>query len=449
MKYEKWSFGYWVLKQYVRFVDWIIHNKTIMLGMDNIPKDKPLVFVPNHQNALSDPMAILLNTKFQPVWLARADIFKNKTVALLLRFMKIMPVYRMRDGKDELTKNDKTFGDSIKVLKSNGVLALFPEGTHTGKRQMISHKKAAPRIIFMAEERSDENLNIQIIPIGIYYSSYWKFNRNLIVNFGLPIPANNFLEEYKENPGAATLSMRNSIYDGIDTLIINIRSKNYYNDFVQIYETYGRHFLTRQNQKYSIVNLLQSNQKLTRKLDELEVEKPKEIESLVKDVNDYNSLLKKHKVRNWLIEKSENNFLKIALNKLILIVGLPIFIFGFLLNAIPFFTINTIIRKKIKDKTFWSSFSLGLGMFLFPIIYLLELLAFSWIIPGVWLKLAFLISLPYAGKIAFKWYILFRKTAGRSRLLILQMFRKQKYDQLFISKEKLFSKIDKLISTDV
>ena len=164
MKYEKWSLGYWVLKQYVRFVDWIIHNKTIMLGMDNIPKDKPLVFVPNHQNALSDPMAILLNTKFQPVWLARADIFKNKTVALLLRFMKIMPVYRIRDGKDELTKNDKTFADSIKVLKSNGVLALFPEGTHTGKRQMISHKKAAPRIIFMAEEKSDKNLNIQIIP---------------------------------------------------------------------------------------------------------------------------------------------------------------------------------------------------------------------------------------------------------------------------------------------
>jgi len=331
MKYEKWSLGYWVLKQYVRFVDWIIHNKTIILGMDSIPKDKPLVFVPNHQNALSDPLAILLNTKFQPVWLARADIFKNKTVALLLRFIKIMPVYRIRDGKDELTKNDKTFADSIKVLKSNGVLALFPEGMHTGKRQMISHKKAAPRIIFMAEDKSEKNLNIQIIPIGIYYSSYWKFNRNLIVNFGMPIPANNFLEEYKENPGAAALSMRNSIYEGIDPLIINIRSKNYYNDFEQITEIYGRHFLARQNQKYSMVNLFKSNQKLTRKLDELEVEKPEELEVLFKDLNTFSLLLKKHKVRNWLIEKPENNFLKIALNKLILIVELPIFIFGFLL----------------------------------------------------------------------------------------------------------------------
>ncbi len=444
MKYEKWSLGYWVLKQYVKFVDWVIINKTIVIGKDNIPKDKPMIFVPNHQNALSDPLAILLNTKFQPVWLGRADIFKNKTVALLLRFIKIMPVYRIRDGKDELTKNDKTFADSIKVLENNGVLALFPEGTHVGKRQMISHKKAAPRIVFMAEEKSQKNLDIQIMPIGIYYSSYWKFNRNLIVNFGNPIPANNFLEEYKENPGAATLSMRNSIYDGIDPLIINIRSKNHYNDFEQVTEIYGRHFLARQKQKYSMVNLFKSNQKLTKKLDVLEVEKPENIEGLIKDLNTFNSLLKKHKVKNWLVEKPKNNFLKIAFNKLILLAGLPIFIYGFLLNAIPFFTIDTIIRKKFKDTTFWSSFSLGLGMFLFPIIYLFELLALSWIIPGVWLKLAFLISLPFAGKLAFKWYILFRKTTGRGRLFYYRVFNKKIYTKLITSQKLLFEKFDEL-----
>src|SRR5665811_1393827 len=97
MKYEKWSLGYYCLKQYVRFIDWIIHNKKIIVGKEKIPKNKPIVFAPNHQNALSDPMAVLLNTKFQPVWLGRADIFKNKTIAIVLKFLKIMPVYRLRD----------------------------------------------------------------------------------------------------------------------------------------------------------------------------------------------------------------------------------------------------------------------------------------------------------------------------------------------------------------
>jgi 1-acyl-sn-glycerol-3-phosphate acyltransferase len=192
MSYEKWSLGYWCLKQYVRFADWLILKKTVITGNENIPKNKPLLFAPNHQNALSDPLAVLLNTSFQPVWLARADIFKSKTVSAILKFMKIMPVYRLRDGKENLNKNDQTFSDSIKVLENNMALALFPEAAHSGKRQMLVHKKAVPRIVFMAEEKTGFNLDIQIIPTGIYYSHYWKFNRTIVVNFGEPIPVKEF-----------------------------------------------------------------------------------------------------------------------------------------------------------------------------------------------------------------------------------------------------------------
>ncbi len=130
MKYEKWSVGYWLFKEYVQFADWLIHKKIIVTGKEKIPKNKPIVFAPNHQNALSDPMAILLHTRFQPVWLARADIFKTKTITAILRFLKIMPVYRLRDGKENLAKNDETFADSIKVLKI--ILHLhFSQKPHT------------------------------------------------------------------------------------------------------------------------------------------------------------------------------------------------------------------------------------------------------------------------------------------------------------------------------
>jgi 1-acyl-sn-glycerol-3-phosphate acyltransferase len=185
MKYEKWSLGYWFLKQYVKFADWLIHKKTVITGKEKIPPNKPIVFAPNHQNALSDPMAVLLNTRFQPVWLARADIFgKSKVVDAILKFLKIMPVYRLRDGKENLDKNEQTFANSIKVLEHNFALALFPEAAHSSKRQMLVHKKAVPRIVFMAEEKTNNQLDIQIVPTGIYYSHYWKFNRTVIVNFG-------------------------------------------------------------------------------------------------------------------------------------------------------------------------------------------------------------------------------------------------------------------------
>lgn len=445
MKYEEWSLGYWLLKKYVQFADWLIYNKVIINGLENIPENKPIIFSPNHQNALSDPMAILLNTRFQPVWLARADIFKNKTAAAILRFLKIMPVYRMRDGKENLTKNDKTFSDSVKVLENNFALGLFPEAAHSGKRQMLSHKKAVPRIVFMAMKKAQNDIDIQIIPTGIYYSHYWKFNRNLVVNFGKPIRANEFTEEFKQNESAAILSMRQRIIDEMEPVVLEIKSTQHYNDFETIREIYGKHYLKRLNQKFSVLNLFKSDQKLVKKLDEIETNNPEETEKLVKQVAAFVSKLKKLKIRSWLLEKPANNFAKIALNSLMLIFGLPVFLFGFIFNAIPFFIIDTVTRKKIKDIAFWSTFFLVLGIILFPVFYLIEFFAVSWLIEGFWLKTAFLVSMPFTGKLAFRWYILFRKTVGRSRLLLLKMMHKKEYYNLVKEKELIFGKLDELI----
>jgi len=446
MKYEKWSWGYWLLKKYVQFADWLIYNRVIVNGLENIPNNKPIIFSPNHQNALSDPMAILLNTKFQPVWLARADIFKNKTAATILRFLKIMPVYRMRDGKENLAKNDETFLSSVRVLENNFALGLFPEAAHSGKRQMLVHKKAVPRIVFMAEEKAQQNLDIQIIPTGIFYSSYWKFNRNLVVNFGKPIQANEYLDEYKQSESAASLSLRQRIIDEMQSVVLDIKSTRYYNDFETIRELYGKHYLKRQNQKFSVLNLFMSDKKLVQKLDALELKNPDATEKLVQSANEYHLKIKKLKIRSWLLEKSYRNLATIGLNNLILILGFPVFLFGFIFNAIPFFTIDIITRKKIKDIAFWSTFFLSLGIILFPIFYLLEFFAVSWLIQGVWLKVAFVAALPFTGKFAFWYYILFRKTVGRGRLLNLNLFHRKEYYNLFKEKDLLYRKLDELIS---
>lgn len=352
----------------------------------------------------------------------------------------------MRDGKENLAKNDEIFLSSVRVLENNFALGLFPEAAHSGKRQMLVHKKAVPRIVFMAEEKAKNNLDIQIIPTGIYYSHYWKFNRNLIVNFGKPIRANEFLDQFKQSESAATLSLRQRILDEMQSVVLEIKSTKYYDDFESIREIYGKHFLKRQNQKNSVLNLFYSDQQLVKKLDELEENNPKITKDIVKSAKNYVSKIKKLKLRSWLLEKSDLNWLKIVLNKLILLLGFPIFLFGFIFNAAPFFIIDSITRKKIKDKGFWSTFYLVLGIILFPIFYLIEFFAVSWLFPGIWLKLAFLFAMPFSGKIAFLWYILFRKTVGRIRLFTLKIFNKTEYNNLLKEKELLFGKLDEVIS---
>jgi 1-acyl-sn-glycerol-3-phosphate acyltransferase len=447
MRYEKWSAGYWLLKQYVRFADWLILKKILITGKKNIPLNKPVIFSPNHQNALSDPLAVLLYTRYQPVWLGRADIFgKSKIVDNILRFMKIVPVYRLRDGKENLEKNEYTFDVSIKVLENNFALALFPEAAHSAKRQMLVHKKAVPRIAFMAEEKSDRHLDIQIIPAGIYYSHYWKFNRSVIINFGEPIRVSDYLDIYSRNPTAAVMAMKAKIYEALLPLVINIGSTKFYDGFERIREIYGRHFLKRQQKDFSTLNLFKSDQDLVRQLDEMEKEYPEETALLVQEVVNYSEKVERSGLRSWLLDSRPIHLPVIIGNLILLIAGLPLFLYGFIFNAIPFFLIDRVVRKKVKDKSFWSTFFLIAGIVVFPLFYLLEFLAVVWFIPGFWLKVAFLVSLPFAGKIAFKWYILLRKTIGRMRLMQLKWFRSKNYHRLMNQREQLYQKLDGLIS---
>ncbi len=104
---ERFSKRYAVLKSILKI--WhnnFFYRRVIVLGRDNIDPNDNLIFAPNHQNALMDALAVLFTLKGQPVFLARADIFKKRFIASILYSFKLLPVYRIRDGFGTLKEND-------------------------------------------------------------------------------------------------------------------------------------------------------------------------------------------------------------------------------------------------------------------------------------------------------------------------------------------------------
>src|ERR1035437_1195995 len=154
---RNWSAGYEIIRSYVKFAFWLSHKKIIVTGRQHIPKGKPIIFAPNHQNALMDPLAIACTNTYQTIWLARADIFKSKTVRSILKYLKLLPIYCIRDGKENLSNNEHVFSEVSQILKNKQTIALFPEAAHSGKRQMLPHKKAIPRIALQAEDQNHFN----------------------------------------------------------------------------------------------------------------------------------------------------------------------------------------------------------------------------------------------------------------------------------------------------
>jgi len=156
----KHSYTWDVLMPYYRFVlrD-VFFKECIIIGRENIPPPGTPVFViANHQNSVNDALLIVSMFKDfrQPVSLARGDFFKNDLVAKILRFWRVMPTYRAKDGgTSDIKKNMETFQIASDILKNGGVIVMFPEAMHQQRRILGTFKKGVPRICFGAEEVAD------------------------------------------------------------------------------------------------------------------------------------------------------------------------------------------------------------------------------------------------------------------------------------------------------
>ena len=222
-----------LLATYIFFMHRLFYKSIVVVGKEHIPAKGPVIFAPNHQNALMDPLAVLFANRMQTVFLARADIFRKPLLRKIFTWMKILPVYRIRDGKENLQNNEQSFDLAIEVLEHGQSIGIFPEAAHSDKRSLLPLKKGVPRVAFLAEEKNNFGLGLQIVPVGIYYSRYYNMGGVLHVRFGEPIKVDQFQKDYVENSQKAHLKLRDAIAEGIKPLAIDISKKGWY----EIYES--------------------------------------------------------------------------------------------------------------------------------------------------------------------------------------------------------------------
>lgn len=167
------------------------YTKFEAVYLDEIPKDKAVIYLSNHQNALLDPLLITLKSTRKNFFLTRAAVFKNPTIAKILNSLQMLPVYRMVDGVNTIKKNKKIFTYCSELLHKKKSIILFPEGSHNINRKVRPLKKGAGRIIEETLQKYPKT-EIVIIPIGVNYQNPTEFGDSMTVYFGNHISPNQF-----------------------------------------------------------------------------------------------------------------------------------------------------------------------------------------------------------------------------------------------------------------
>ena len=85
----------------------------------------------------------------------QAFLFKKGFFAKALRFLKILPAFRIRDGYENLGQNDATFEAAREVLEQHNALCVMPEGNQGDQRKLRPFAKGIFRIAFTAQEQQE------------------------------------------------------------------------------------------------------------------------------------------------------------------------------------------------------------------------------------------------------------------------------------------------------
>ena len=171
-----------------------VYNKTAL------HQKGPLLIVANHPDSFFDALIIAANCKYPVSFLARGDVFTKPWHNFLLRALNMMPVYRQREGKEHLHKNQNSFDASVDVLKNGGILLIFIEGTCLNKNEIQPFKKGAARIL---QQAVAAGVTPAVLPAVITYNGFKHFGKKIFLMLGTTVLATQFFNKNALTENAA------------------------------------------------------------------------------------------------------------------------------------------------------------------------------------------------------------------------------------------------------
>lgn len=158
---------------FAKYILWVILNifcKIEVEGLENIPKEGPVVVVANHRS-FWDPvvLGIILNRKV--FMMAKEELFNIPILKNIIRGMGAFPVKRGKPDRNALRI-------AAKILEDGSMLGLFPEGTRSQTDELLPAQPGAA--LFAMRSKAP------ILPIGLNNTKaiFKKFRPSVVVNIG-------------------------------------------------------------------------------------------------------------------------------------------------------------------------------------------------------------------------------------------------------------------------
>ena len=386
---------YFLLKYYVDHLFKASYRRVEYHETEKIPQDGAIIYAPNHTNTLMDALVVLMSDKVAKVFVARADLFKHPLLLKFLTFLKMMPINRKRDGLNTLAKNVEINNIAVDVLHDKTPFCIMPEGTHTIKHSLLPLQKGIFRIALQANDTFGNEMPVYIVPVGITYGHLFRYRSSMFMLTGEPFNVTRFLMEHPEYtvPQQQINALRNELADKMKKVMLHIPDDANYNATMQLVQLYGneqhRRLKFRGN---SLINRFKASKETISNVAALLQSNPQEMQELLSLADEFSH--QRHALGIGMKSALKSHtFLSLIGETVLLILGLPYFIFSAIVTS-PVTVLYAWLRAKFKDKAFHNTVQFLIAMVLLPVLLLLLGIIVAIVFPWIWGLVFVLLFIP-------------------------------------------------------
>ena len=407
---------YSILLPYVNWHTRKAYRRFEVHGKEHLPKDSAVIFGVNHSNTLMDALVLLSANNSKKVFIARGDIFKKPAVAKILNFLRILPIFRIRNGVAAVRQNDDSLKKAVDVIHDHVDLYLFPEGMHRTKHSLLRMGKGLFHIAVDANKQFGDKSPIFIIPTAIEYGDYFRYRSTAMINFGEPINVTEFLKHTTEENEAVNINLlKDQLHDAISKLFTFIPDDEDYDAIWEIVK------MKNEKRAGGLYQKMLRNRATVDKVLQYREEQPEEAKNLFERVMDFARERRRQKISVMSTARKYPlvNFIwKLA----VLLLGLPYFAASAAVN-LPVWLTTLIIKGKLKDKAVSNTVSFGVELVLFPIVFIVGTVLLFCFLPWLW-ALAGTILLYFSYMLFVDYCELFRRWISDVRWTFKSKLRK-------------------------
>ena len=333
-----------------------------VVGLENIPDDGAVIYASNHANALIDPLTIITSTKIQKVYMMRADLFKNRRIGKILTWMKTMPIFRVRDGLQQVRENNAaSISNAVAVAASGVPLGIFPEATHRTKHSLRQLTKGVFHIALEAYRRLGDTKPVYILPIGLEYGDYFRYRSTVLLSYGKPVNVSEFVKAHPGDTEPVIMNkLKEILTEKMSELISYLPDDDDYDaswEFVK---------LRAGKQDGSLTGRFARNKAAIEELRQMKRNEPDRAQTILRKADGFRKKRNEAKISSHAVVR-EPSFWRMMRRTFHVVCGLPFFILAAVAN-LPIWAVTAFVHSKIEDKAFLNTASFAIEMVLHPVI---------------------------------------------------------------------------------